>query len=330
MKRIAYFLVYTIAYLFSLLPLWLLYILSDGIYLLIYYVVGYRKQLVRKHLHDSFPEKSDTQLRAIEKGFYAWFCDYLVETIKMFSMSKRQMMRRMRFTGTDKIDEAVARGQSCGCYLGHFCNWEWITSLPFWISPKGLCTQIYHPLENKEFDRLFLNLRSRFGAVCIPMAETLRRVARYRAEKQPIVMGYISDQIPFWNNIHHWLDFLHHDTPVLTGTEKIMRSTHQAVFYIDVRRIRRGYYEAHFVPITDEPENTSEWQLTDRYFQLLEASIRRQPECYLWTHNRWKRSHEEYNLRLDPITGVVNLTDSVEELRRRRAVEAQQKDNTVQ
>lgn len=161
------------------------------------------------------------------------------------------------------------------------------------------------------------------------MAETLRRIARYRAEHQPIIMGYISDQIPFWNNIHHWLNFLHHDTPVLTGTEKIMRGTRQAVFYIDVRRIRRGYYEAHFVPITDHPEQTTEWQLTDRYFQLLEASIRRQPECYLWTHNRWKRSHEEYNLRLDPTTGIVNLTDSVEELRRKRNAATAQDNNPL-
>ena len=216
-----------------------------------------------------------------------------------------------------------------GIYLGHFCNWEWITSLPLWVTQAAQCTQIYHVLENKEFDRLFLHLRSRFGSESIPMAETLRRIARYRAEHQPIIMGYISDQIPFWNNIHHWLDFLHHDTPVLTGTEKIMRGTRQAVFYIDVRRIRRGYYEAHFVPITDHPEQTTEWQLTDRYFQLLEASIRRQPECYLWTHNRWKRSHEEYNLRLDPTTGIVNLTDSVEELRRKRNAAAAQDNNPL-
>lgn len=317
--RIVYYLASATLYLLSLLPLRVLYLLSTAIYFLVYHVVGYRKALVNRHLADSFPEKSDAERTAIAKGFYAWFCDYFVETIKLASMSRQQLMRRMRFLDTHLIDEAVERGQSCGCYLGHYCNWEWITSLPLWITPKAQCTQIYHPLENKEFDQLFLKLRSRFGAVCIPMAETLRRIARYRVAHQPIVMGYISDQIPFWNNIHHWLNFLNHDTPVLTGTEKIMRATHQAVFYIDVRRIKRGYYEARFVPITAQPGETTEWQLTDRYFELLEASIRRQPECYLWTHNRWKRTHEEYNLRLDPKTGIVNLTDSVEELKRRRA-----------
>ena len=329
MMRILYKFIFGLLYLLSLLPLRVLYIVSDFFYLLVYHVVGYRKRLVRRHLAESFPEKSETQRRAIERGLYSWFCDYLVETIKLLSVNRRWMMRHMRFTGTDKVNEAIERGQSVGIYLGHFCNWEWITSLPLWVTQAAQCTQIYHVLENKEFDRLFLHLRSRFGSESIPMAETLRRIARYRAEHQPIIMGYISDQIPFWNNIHHWLDFLHHDTPVLTGTEKIMRGTRQAVFYIDVRRIRRGYYEAHFVPITDHPEQTTEWQLTDRYFQLLEASIRRQPECYLWTHNRWKRSHEEYNLRLDPTTGIVNLTDSVEELRRKRNAAAAQDNNPL-
>lgn len=320
MMRIAYFLVFGVLYLLSLLPLRVLYLLSDLLFLLIYYVVGYRKTMVRRHLTDSFPEKTAREVVAIERRFFRWFCDYLVETIKMFSMSRRQMMRRMKFKGVDKVNEVLERGQSCGCYLGHYCNWEWITSLPFWVSSAGLCTQIYHPLENKEFDKLFLGLRSRFGAVCIPMAETLRRIAAYRASKQPIVLGYISDQIPFWNNIHHWLDFLHHDTPVLTGSEKIMRATRQAVFYIDVRRPRRGYYECEFVLITEHPEDTHEWELTDRYFELLEGSIRRQPEYYLWTHNRWKRSHEEYNLRLDPETGRVNITDSVEEIKKRKGL----------
>lgn len=318
--RVMYLLTFGVLYTLSLLPLRILYLLSDVLCLLAYRVVGYRRRLVRQHLRDSFPGRTDHQLTAIEHGFYAWFCDYIVETVKLFSMSPRQMRRRMVFKGTDKLSEAVDRGQSCGVYLGHFCNWEWITSLPLWVSPKGLCTQIYHPLENPEFDKLFLGLRSRFGGVSIPMAETLRRIAAYRSRKQPIIMGYISDQIPFWNNIHHWLTFLNHDTPVLTGSEKIIRATGQATFYADVRRIRRGYYECTFVPMTMHPEETHEWQLTDQYFSLLEASIRRQPECYLWTHNRWKRTHEEYNLRLDPKTGRVNITDSIEDIKRRKGL----------
>lgn len=314
----AYYLIYIPLWLLSKLPLRLLYVLSDGLYLIIYSMVGYRVRLVRKNLADSFPEKSERECREIEKAFYHWFCDYLVETVKLLTISREELRRRMVFKGTEIVDEIVASGQSCAVFLGHYCNWEWITSLPLWVSPKGQCGQIYHALENEAFDRLFLRLRQRQGAVCIPMAETLRRLAEYRRRQQPVVIGYISDQVPFWNNIHHWLPFLNHDTPVLTGTERLARSAGHAVLYIDVTCLRRGYYEAEFKLIARDPKQTKDYMLTDTYFQMLEASIRRAPQYWLWTHNRWKRTHEEFNLRYDPTTGRVDIISSVEELKKEK------------
>ena len=325
MMRLVYLLVFGLLYLLSFLPLRALYVISDGFYCMVYFLVGYRRRLVRRHLADCFPEKDEAERRKIERGFYHWFCDYLVETIKLFSMSERQIRRRMVFEGHEAINADFSKGQSVGLYLGHYCNWEWITSLPLWTSPEGKCAQIYHPLENVWFDRLFLRLRERFGAKCIPMAETLRRLVGYRKEGQPIVLGYISDQIPFWNNIHHWLDFLHHDTPVLTGAERLMRQLGESVYFADISRPRRGYYVCRFVKMADnasktvEKGTTNQWPLTDRYFQMLEECIRRQPECYLWTHNRWKRTHEEYNIRLDKGTGRVDLGD-LEEIKRRKGL----------
>lgn len=325
MMRLVYLLVFGLLYLLSFLPLRALYVISDGFYCMVYFLVGYRRRLVRTHLADCFPEKDEAERRKIERGFYHWFCDYLVETIKLFSMSERQIRRRMVFEGHEAINADFSKGQSVGLYLGHYCNWEWITSLPLWTSPEGKCAQIYHPLENVWFDRLFLRLRERFGAKCIPMAETLRRLVGYRKEGQPIVLGYISDQIPFWNNIHHWLDFLHHDTPVLTGAERLMRQLGESVYFADISRPRRGYYVCRFVKMADnasktvEKGTTNQWPLTDRYFQMLEECIRRQPECYLWTHNRWKRTHEEYNIRLDKETGRVDLGD-LEEIKRRKGL----------
>ena len=199
---IAYYLLYTVWFAFSLLPFCILYVLSDFLYFISYYVVKYRRRVIRMNITSSFPEKNENELRAIEKGFYHWFCDYLVETIKLMTMSKQQLMRHLVFTGTDVIDKYIEEERSCGVYLGHYGQWEWITSLPYWISDKGLCTQIYHPLENKRFDSLFKKVREKQGARCIAMAETLRRVVAYQQQKQPIVMGYISDQVPFWNNIH--------------------------------------------------------------------------------------------------------------------------------
>lgn len=225
----------------------------------------------------------------------------------------------MVFKGTDVVDQIVKEGQSCAVYLGHYCNWEWITSLPLWVAPEAHCGQIYHALENSDYDKLFLKLRQRLGAECIPMAETLRRIIKYKQENKQVVIGYISDQVPFWNNIHHWLDFLHHDTPVLTGTERLARQTNHAVLYLDVRCIKRGYYEAEFKLITREPKKMKEFEITDIYFKMLEASINNAPEYYLWTHNRWKRTHEEFNLRYDPETGRVDLR-SLEEIKKQKNI----------
>lgn len=311
-----YYLVYGVLWLFSLLPMWVHYVIADGIYLIVYRLVGYRKKLVRKNLTDSFPEKTAEELQTIEKGFYHWFCDYLVETIKMMTISEKNLKRRMAFKGTKEADEILESGQSIALYLGHYCNWEWVTSMPLWITPKAHCGQIYHVLENAAFDKLFLKLRERWGAESIPMAETLRRVATYRKQGQPIMIGYISDQVPFWNNIHHWLNFLNHDTPVLTGTERLARGAEHAIFYLDMHRVRRGYYEATLKLITRDPKQTKDYELTDAYFRMLEESIRRDPVCYLWTHNRWKRTHEEFNLRYDEATGRVDITSTVEELRK--------------
>ena len=318
--RLLYYVIYSLWFLLSLLPLRIHYMLSDLLYLIIYRLIHYRVAVVRKNIQESFPEKDADEQLAIERGFYHWFCDYLAESVKLLTMSRSQMRRRMVFKGTDVVDEVVRNGQSCAVYLGHYCNWEWITSLPLWVTPEAQCGQIYHVLENQEFDKLFLKLRQRWGAVCIPMAETMRRLIQYRQANQPVVIGYIGDQVPFWNNIHHWCQFLNHDTPVLTGTERLARQTGQAAFYLDVRRLRRGYYEAEFKLITREPKQLAEFELTDIYFRMLEESIRRDPACYLWSHNRWKRTREEFNLRYDSDTGRVDIISSVEELKKKKGL----------
>jgi KDO2-lipid IV(A) lauroyltransferase len=292
-------------YLLSLLPLWVHYLLSDMLYIIVYRLIGYRKKVVRSNLKTSFPEKTEKELLQIEKGFYHFLGDYLAESVKLMSISKKNLKKRLVFKGTELVDECVRDGQSCAVFLGHYCNWEWITSLPLWVTPKAQCGQIYHPLENLVSDLVFLRLRQRLGAVCIPMQDTLRKLLEFRQQGQAVVIGYISDQKPSWVNIHHWVDFLHHDTPVLTGTERIARKLNHAVFYMDVRRIRRGYYEAEFKLITREPQQMPEFKLTDIYYQMLEESIRRAPEFWLWSHKRWSRTHEEFDRLYEVVNGKV-------------------------
>ena len=313
MKQVVYYILRTVWFLLSLLPLWVHYLLSDLIYLILYRLIGYRVRVVRANLESAFPEKDREELRAIERRFYRRLCDYFVETVKAMTMSRRQMKRRMVFRGTDRVNECIADGQSCAVYLGHTFNWEWITSLPLWVSEKAQCGQLYHALENEAFDRLFLSIRQRWGAECIPLVDILRKTIDYKRKQQPTVFGYLGDQVPHWNNIHHWCQFLNHDTPVMTGTERIAVKNRQAIFFLEVTHQRRGYYEAEFRLITRTPEQLAEFEATDIYHQMLEASIRRQPELWLWSHNRWKRTREEFNRRFQVVDGKVVPREGAEE-----------------
>ena len=306
MKKALYYLLYASWYLLSHLPLSALYVLSNFIFFIVFRILRYRRRTVWVNLVTSFPELEPEEHKDIERKFYRWFCDYLVENIKLMNMKPEEMKQRLVFKNTEAVDLCVKEGQSCAIYLGHLCNWEWITSLPFWVAPEAQCGQLYHPLENKDFDRLLLHIRQRFGSVCIPMNDSLRRILDYKRQGKQTVIGYIADQAPFWWNIHHWCQFLHHDTAVLSGTERIATKLDQAVFYLDVHRVKRGYYEAEFKLITREPRKMEEFQLTNIYFNELEKSIRRQPECYLWTHDRWKRTRERFNRRFEVIDGKVH------------------------
>ena len=305
MNYFLYYILLGVWCMFSLLPLRIHYIISDFLFWLLYKVIGYRRRVVWKNLSASFPEKSQAELKDIECGFYHFLCDYFVETVKMMTISKKEIKKRMVFKGIEDLDEVIESGQSIALYLGHYCNWEWVTSMPLWVTPKVQCGQIYHPLENKYFDKLLLRSRQRLDALCISMQDTLREVVRYKREGQPIMIGYISDQAPNWVNIHHWVDFLNQDTPVFTGTERIVKKMNHAVFYVDMRRIKRGYYEAEFKLMTRDPKELEDFKLTDMYFDMLEKSIRRVPEFWLWSQNRWKRTRKEFNERFEVIDGKV-------------------------
>ena len=293
--KIVYSICYAFWWLMSLLPFKILYLFSDGLYLLTAYGVKYRHKVIWKNLTESFPEKSEAELRSIEKQFYRQFCDYLMETIKLMTISKTEFRRRMVYTGVDEINQLLKDGRSVAVYLGHVFNWEWLTSLPLWITEDCQCCELYHPLENKAMDKLFKKAREKQNALCIPMQESLRKIIQFNQEGHPVVVGYIADQVPLWWNIHHWIDFLHHDTPVLTGSERIVRHTNQAVFYGDIRRVKRGYYQCDMRLMTTEPKKTVEWEITDWYFKMLEESIHQDPANWLWSHNRWKRTHEEFD-----------------------------------
>lgn len=295
MQRILYHLMFALWWLFSALPLAFHYLGSSILYFIMKYVVRYRRKTVRRNLQEAFPELSKRKLHMIETRFYLFFCDYIVESIKFFSISKRELRYRMVFKGLDELHNSLRQGRSCAVFLGHYCNWEWISSLPLWVDPKvGKCLQLYHPLENKAMDRLMGYVRERMGSTNIPKNQSIRHIMKYHKEGTPVVVGFIADQAPKWENINYWLPFLHHDTPVLNGAERIAIKMGMDCYFLHVSRKRRGRYVAEFQLMTDDSRHVPENWITEEYNRRLEQNIKEQPSYWLWSHDRWKRTRQGY------------------------------------
>ncbi len=253
----------------------------------------YRREIVRKNLVNSFPDKDKKEIIKIEKQFYHHFCDYFFETIKLLHISDEEMKKRFVFKNMEMAEEKMKEGNSCIMMLGHYGNWEWITSITLWSNdPETVFSQVYRPLKNKAFDRFFINLRQRFNSVGFAKNETLREIVKLKRAGKKTMIGFISDQKPSPSNIHYWTPFLNQDTAILTGAERIAKQTGFIVGYLDVKKLRRGYYEVDIKMITDNPASTAEFEITERYARLMEETILRDPAHWLWTHDRWKYKRE--------------------------------------
>lgn len=288
------------AWLLSLLPLRVLYLFSDLIWLITYILppIRYRRKIVRKNLRASFPEKSEAELRAVERRFYRNFFDMAMEMLKLASISGRQISKRVEVVNGEFFREPILAGKSVVVYMGHTGNWEWMTSLPLKFLDMGdkcpqFC-QIYHQLENSVADRLMFKLRGRFGSESIPMEKTLRRFLEYREEGRSFVVAMIADQVPLWWNIHYWTDFLNQYTPVFTGAERIIRSMDLVPLYASIIRAKRGHYRFVLQPMAESADGLPPFAITEKFMRMLEEDIRKDPPSWLWSHNRWKRTWEGY------------------------------------
>ncbi len=276
------------------LPFCILYGIADVIFVLIYYIVRYRRKMVRKNLASSFPEKSNKYIRHIERQFYLNFADYIVETIKLLHISDEQMKKRMHFENIEIVHQLFKRNRSIVAYFSHCGNWEWVPSItlhcPEQLTSGNAFCQIYRPLRNKNFDALMLKIRGRFNSISIPKKTTLRELLTFRRDGVNSITGFMSDQKPSHGDTVHIIDFLHRPTAVITGTEQLARRLDMAVIYFDMSKLSRGHYCINIRLITDNISGTNEMSITDEYFKLLENTIQRDPAIWLWTHNRWKNS----------------------------------------
>ena len=279
-------------HLLALLPFRALYGISDVLCFIVYHVVGYRRRLVETNVAASFPEKDAREQKRIIKGFYRHFTDTFVETIKLLHISDEEMRRRLVFEDAWKVDEYTRAGKSVGIYAAHYCNWEWLTSITLWIDKdsNNHHSQVYRPLRNKWFDRFYYNLRKRFYTESLPKNGVLRGLLGYRHNGGRFITGFISDQKPSHNDGSHHIMFLGKETPFITGTELLLRKLDAAVMYFDIQKLRRGYYKVVMTDIAPSAAACEEFEITDKFAALLERAIRRQPEYWLWSHNRWRRN----------------------------------------
>ena len=279
--------------LLSCIPFKVLYVLSDGLYYLLYYVARYRRPIVRKNLTESFPEKSKQEIKRIEKTFYHYFTDQVLESCKMATISPEEMSRRMKFTNMEAANAVLGEGRSIALYMGHYGNWEWISSIPLWLKGNALAVQIYHQLRNDNMNKVILYNRERMGAISVEMRKTARYITEMASAGKVSIVGFIADQSPKKKEARHFLSFLHHQAPVLTGTEKIVKHYGFEAWFLDMKRVKRGYYEAELIRMHENPKELPDFELTALYFRMLEQMILKRPELYLWSHNRFKHALKE-------------------------------------
>ncbi len=283
-----YYLVYIFLSIIALIPLGLLYLLSDLYYLIVYYIIGYRKKIVRMNLLHSFPEMSVKERQQIERKFYHFFCDLFVETVKEIWFNENQIKQRMSYENLDAILAQHSKGKSVMIMTAHYGNWEWTLGYPLFLTRNFMSNPIYQRQTNLKFNNLINKMRSKFGANLIERNDLLRTMYQLKKAEKPGSFWMISDQSPVGSGVHTWMNFLNQDTAVITGTEQLAKKFDYPVFYAEISRIKRGYYHCEFVAVSLNPTETLGSEITTKYMQLLEKSIKKNPEYWLWSHNRWK------------------------------------------
>jgi len=293
MAAIGFYIFYAFAWLISLLPLPILYVISDIFYFFIYIIFGYRKKIVRKNLKNAFPEKSKKELLKIEKKFYHHLIDIFIETIKIMHISDKEIKRRNKFINIDIAKDLFKTGKAVIGVVGHYNNWEWFNNMQLYSKHQGLA--IFKPINNKRFEKFMNKIREKYGALAVPMHETLRKLIQLRKEGILPFSLMVADQSPVKEEINYWTRFLNQDTPVYLGVEKIAKKFDYAVVFMKMRKVKRGYYETEIVLITDKPKETKDFEITERHVALLENLIKEQPEYWIWSHRRWKHKKTKIN-----------------------------------
>ena len=291
MQKIVFYIVYPFIWLLSKVPFFILYAISDFIYFVIFYIIGYRKKIVFNNLQLSFPEKSDKEILEIRRKFYAHFIDVFMEMMKTFTISESELSKRYKFENLTVIDELYKKNKSVILMGSHYGNWEWAAQLSLFIKHKFVVT--YSRVQNKPFENKIKSSRERFGGVMVLKSDTIKVFANDYKNKVLSLYALLSDQSPQLLKTFYWSNFMGVRVPIHTGAEMLAKKYDCAIVFIEVNKIKRGYYIANFELLTETPKNFPDYKITDIFIEKLEQQIREKPEHYFWSHNRFKHRGKE-------------------------------------
>lgn len=286
MQFIAFILIYPIIWFISKLPFRLLYVFSDFVCFLVYNIFGYRKQTVRQNIAMALPHLSEKERLVIEKKSYHHLCDMFLEMMKTMGISQKEMDKRFVFTNLELYQNLEKEQKSIALLCAHYASYEWVISMNKYITFEGFA--IYKKVNNKYFNKLVKDIRSKFGATLITTKETIPLIEKNIRNNHLGVYGFASDQSPQASKAHHWNEFMGIETPVHTGAEMLAKRFDMNVIFLRVKKVERGYYEATFELMFDNPKEVPNYQISDEFLRRVEKQILEAPEFYLWTHKRWK------------------------------------------
>lgn len=271
----------------QLFPLRFHYFFSDLLFPLIYHIIRYRRKVVKMNLANSFPDKTAAERNIIERKYYHHLCDTIIETFYFDHVGEKEIKKRLTFSNPELVNKYLEQGRQVMLVMGHYNNWEWNCSWPLHYN-KYKSYVIYRRLNDKNFNRFYFELRSRFGIIPLETAETFKHLYKNASNNIPSASAFLMDQRPKIYELNYWTNFLNQDTPVLTGTEKLARRLDTVVIYGVIKKIKRGYNRIDLTLIAEHAKDTAPFELTEKAIRMLEETIIEQPELWLWSHKRWK------------------------------------------
>jgi KDO2-lipid IV(A) lauroyltransferase len=286
MQFLVFIIAYPLLWLISILPFPLFYWFSDFIYFIVYYIIGYRKKTVKENLALAFPNLSDQDRLEIEKKSYRHLCDMFLEMIKTMTISAAEMNKRFVVTNIELVKEFEDKGKSTVLLASHYASWEWLLTINEKTKFKGI--GVYKKIANKYFDKLIRDIRSKYNAELVETKDTIPLMAENQKNGVLSMYGLASDQSPKLNRAFHWDKFMGVEVPVHTGAEMLAKKYDLNVLFVKVKKVKRGFYEATFIPITENPRSIPDFGITIQYLKEVEKQIEEAPEFYFWTHKRWK------------------------------------------